>query len=84
MPVPKEKLDNIVKSCDIDGDGNISYSEFVDGYRVTLSRPTRSGQMSHRALVAAGKLMPLCRMWTEWDHCLVCFCLPTPAHPTAD
>lgn len=40
VPVTPEKLEEIVKSCDADGDGGISYQEFVDGMARDLVAPT--------------------------------------------
>jgi len=36
----KDKVDALVKSCDSDGDGNISYAEFVDCLSKDLLKPT--------------------------------------------
>ena len=38
--IEKNKLDEIVKNCDADGDGNISYGEFVDGLARDLVAPS--------------------------------------------
>lgn len=40
MPVTEDKLDDLIKTCDADGDGNISYPEFVDGLARDLVAPT--------------------------------------------
>ena len=40
IPITPEKLDALVTSCDADGDGNISYPEFVDGLARDLVAPT--------------------------------------------
>ena len=39
VTVNDEKLKELVKSCDADGDGNISYPEFVDGLARDLVAP---------------------------------------------
>jgi len=39
VPVDQNKLDQLVTSCDADGDGNISYPEFVDGLARDLVTP---------------------------------------------
>lgn len=40
VPLTKDKLDNMVRQCDTDGDGNISYGEFVDGLVRDLVAPS--------------------------------------------
>ena len=40
IPVNEAKLDALVTACDADGDGNISYPEFVDGLARDLVAPT--------------------------------------------
>ena len=39
VPITPEKLDQLVTTCDADGDGNISYPEFVDGLAKDLVAP---------------------------------------------
>merc|ERR1711998_185507 len=31
VPISHSKLDDLIEACDVDGDGQISYEEFVDG-----------------------------------------------------
>ena len=40
VPLEGNKLDELVTACDADGDGNISYPEFVDGLARDLVAPT--------------------------------------------
>jgi Ca2+-binding EF-hand superfamily protein len=55
VPITPEKLDALVTACDADGDGNISYPEFVDGMARDLVAPTsiwgsvKSSQGNHSA-----------------------------------
>lgn len=40
VPADKDRLDKLISACDSDGDGNISYMEFVDGLAKDLVTPT--------------------------------------------
>jgi len=40
---PPEKLDRLIRDCDADGDGNISYPEFVEGLSKELIAPSSIG-----------------------------------------
>ncbi len=55
VPAPKATLDKLIRSCDADGDGNISYPEFVDGFVKDMLAPgsifgktMKSGSLSAR------------------------------------
>ena len=53
VTVTPEKLTELIKGCDSDGDGNISYGEFVDGLARDLVAPN-SIWGARRALARVG------------------------------
>ena len=44
IDAPPDQIDNLMEACDRDGDGHISYEEFVDGLASSLVAPTHVWQ----------------------------------------
>ena len=59
VPIDDAKLDALVTACDTDGDGNISYPEFVDGLARDLVTPGSVwGAASQKAAASYGRASP--------------------------
>jgi len=54
IPIDDAKLDELIHACDEDGDGNLSYAEFVDALARDTVNPGAMGKRGMQAMEAMG------------------------------
>ena len=54
IEIDSQKLDELINACDADGDGNLSYAEFVDALARDTVNPEAMGKRGMQAMEALG------------------------------
>ena len=54
VPVDDDKIEELIAACDEDGDGQVSYAEFVDALARDTVAPAAMGKRDMQAMEAMG------------------------------